>query len=128
MQLCREREVIFNRVCRPEYFGVFTTDDCFDHLDLDIKGQRRREAVHVNFVGSNSLRLQEDLLSFLFWELNNLVFDRRTVSWSNSLNDTRVQRRFVEVSLDDLGRRLGGIGNIAWQLSIEHTENGAQRV
>ena len=119
MELGWEAEVVFNSVGGPEDLGVLTADDGLHQLDLDIEWQGGGEAIDVDFIGANALRFEEDLVALLICEPHNLVFDRRAVSWSNALDNPGVERGLVQIGLDDVGRCLGGISDVAWQLASD---------
>src|SRR5690606_23343474 len=73
------REVVLNRVRRPENLGVLAPLDGADHLELQVVRQRGREPVDVDLVRRDALGLEEDLVTFLVGEADDLVLDRRTV-------------------------------------------------
>jgi hypothetical protein len=46
-----------------------------DHLQLDLRRKRRREAVDVEERGGESLRLEKQLMAIAIREPNDLVFE-----------------------------------------------------
>jgi hypothetical protein len=90
--LSGKRKIILDCIRRTKDLGAFATNDSLDHFDLDFKRQAGREAVDLDFVGGDTLWLEEDLLSFFIRELNNFVLNRRAVARAHAFNDPGVER------------------------------------
>src|SRR5258707_7966413 len=125
MELVWKRKVVFDCIGGSEDFSVLASDNRLDHGNLDLERQARRKAIDIDFVGGDSLRLQEDLLAFFFWELYDLVFDGGAVPRSDPFDDAGVHGRLVQVRLDDFRGRFGGVGNVTRQLAVQLVKDGA---
>ena len=78
------------------------------HLQLDIAGQARRDAVGVIFGCLQPLGLQEHLVPLLLREADDLVLDGWAVPRADSPDDARVQGGAGKPRTDRLvGRRIG---------------------
>ena len=82
-----------------------------DEIDLDLKWKTRGEAIHVDLIGGNSFRFQENLLPFFFRELNDFILDRWTVARPDALDRARVHWGFVQVFADQFGSRISREGD-----------------
>jgi hypothetical protein len=74
------------------------------------------DAVRIQLLGVQTLRLDEHLVAVLVGEANHLVFDRRAVARTGTLDLAGVHRRLVQVRADQLVRLLGGPGDVAQAL------------
>src|ERR1041384_5233393 len=92
-----------------------------DKLDLDIIGQARGEAGGVELFRVPALWLEEDLMARLITKLNNLIFNRRAIAGTNSLNSARIEWRPIEVPGNDCVRFCGRPRNPTGKLfHVEH--------
>ena len=128
MELGWEGEVVFDGVSRAHDFGVFAADDGVDHFDLDVERKGGGEAVDVDFVGGNAFGFEEDLLAFLFGELDDFVLDGGAVAGADAFDDAGIHGRFVEVGADDRGGGVGGVSDMAGELATLSWQDGAGRV
>jgi len=62
---------------------------------------------------------EEELVLELVGELDDFVFDRRTISWADRLDLTAVHGRAVNVVADDAVGFLGGEGDVARHLFVK---------
>ena len=95
MKLGWENKIIFHRIGWPENFGIFTTNDCPHHFNLNLKRQTGRTAIDIKLVCGNAFRLKKNLMTLFIRELDNFIFNRRTIARSNSFYLTRIHRRFM---------------------------------
>ena len=107
------REVVLDRVGGPEDFRLFATNDGMDHFDLNFKGEAGREPVDVDFIGGDPLWFQEDLMFWFVGEPDEFVFNARTITGSDALNDSGIHRGLVQILQDDLPGAIGGMGDVA---------------
>ena len=70
-----KREVIFDSVGGAHDVRLFAANNGSNQSDLDLERQAGREAVHIDFVGGDSLRFEKNLLPFLFRELDDFILD-----------------------------------------------------
>ena len=84
--------VVLDCIAGANHFGVFKTGDRRDHFCLDIDGHARGHAIHVNLIGVESLRLQEQLMPGLVGELYDLVLDRWAIAWPDGFDLPAVER------------------------------------
>ena len=75
MELRWEGKVIFYGIGWPKDLSSLTADDCLDNFKLYLEWQRRGKSIHINLIGGNSFRFQEDLVALLLRELNDLIFN-----------------------------------------------------
>src|SRR5208282_6383211 len=128
MKLSRESEVVFDCVGGAHDFRLFAANNGSNQCYLDLERQAGRETVDIDFVGRNSLRLEKNLLPFLFREFDDFIFYGWTVPRPDSFNDPRIHRGFVQVGADDLSSGIRGISDITRQLAINLGEDGTRRV
>ena len=86
------------------------------HCQLNILRQRRTHAPDIHFICMQSFRFYKYLMSLFICELNNLIFYRWAISWTCSLNNTRINRRSVQIITDDLMRLFICVGQPAGSL------------
>jgi len=86
------------------------------HLILNILRQWAGHSTHIHLRGLISLRFNEHLMSVLIRELNDFIFNRRTVSRTCSLNRPWKERWTVQIASDDLMRPFICIGQPAGSL------------
>ena len=75
---------------------------------LHVLGQRGRDAVRIDGVVVETLRLEEDLVAAALLEADDLVFDRGAIARADALDGAGVHRRAVEIGGDD------GVGRLRW--------------
>src|SRR6185437_14506501 len=118
-QLRRGIVVVLDGVPGPRHLRTLEPRDRMQELELDVRGQGGRESVDVQLVGVEPLGLKEDLVPRSIRELHDLVFDRGTVPRTPPADRSAVERRLLEVILDDLLHRLAGPGDPAGDLPRE---------
>ena len=69
--------------------GVLAPLDGAHQRELHVEGQRGRDTVRVDFLRGQPLGLEEDLVLVSLRETHDLVLDRWTVTWSDTLDHTR---------------------------------------
>ncbi len=104
-ELRRGEVVVLDGVPRLRHLHLLQARDRPEQLELDLGRQAGRDAVHVQLVRLQALRLQEHLMPLRLGELHDLVLDRRAVPRSPRADRPAVQRRFRQVPLDDLPYR-----------------------
>ena len=55
-------------------------------------------------------------MTFLIWETDNLCFDRRAITWADTLDNAVCHRGAMNVVTNDFMGFLVGIGEVAWSL------------
>ena len=90
MELGREGKVVFHGISGPHDFGVFASDNRVNHLHLNVKWQACGKAVDVDFVGGDSFRFEEKLLSLLFREFHDLILNGRAIARADTFNHARI--------------------------------------
>ena len=108
-QLTGINAVILNCICIPNDFYMLQSRNGPVHRVLHILRKRTRHTAQVHFIGIQSFRLHEDLVTVLIRELYHLVFNRRTISGARSLNRTGKQRRPIEIGPYNLMGFLAGV-------------------
>src|SRR6267142_1183579 len=101
-ELRRRIVVVLDRITRARHAGALETRDGVQELQLHGDGQGSREAVHVQLGGIEPLGLEEDLVALGRRELHDLVLDRGAIAWPATADRTAVQRRLLQVALDDV--------------------------
>ena len=99
-----------------------------DHFDLNFEGKAGREPVDVDFIGGDPLWFQEDLMFWFVGEPDVFVFNARTITGSDALNDSGVHRGLVQILQDDLPGAIGGMGDVAGFLTAMSCQDGSRRV
>src|SRR5690606_819369 len=80
-QLARVDMVVFYGVAGAQDARALQPRQRPHELQLYILRQRGGDAVGIDGVVVQPLRLEEDLVAFTIGEADDLVFDRRTVAW-----------------------------------------------
>ena len=128
MKLGRESEIIFDRICRSQNFGVLTADDGPNHVHLDLEGQTGRTTIDVIFVRTDAFGFEENLVTLLFGKLDDFIFDGGTIARTDAFDLPGIHGRFVEVLADDLGRLFSCESDMARQLAIDPVQDGTRRI
>ena len=71
------------------------------HLLLDIIRHGRRHAVDIHLVREASFRLDKDLVPVVVRKFDHFIFDGRTVSGADTLDNSCINRRPADVPADD---------------------------
>ena len=87
--------VVFDRVARPRHVRPLQAAYRMHDTQLHVEWQRGRDAVRIDLVGIEALRLQEDLVRGASGEAADLVLDRRAVARPGALDLAVVERRAV---------------------------------
>src|SRR6267378_4701272 len=101
-ELRRRVVIVLDRITRARHAGALETRDGVQELQLHGDGQGSREAVHVQLGGIEPLGLEEDLVALGRRELHDLVLDRGAIAWPATADRAAVQRRLLQVALDDV--------------------------
>ena len=86
-------------------------------LELYGDGEGSGEPVDVQLTRVESLGLEEDLVALGGRELHDLVLDRGAVARAAAADRAAIQRRLLEVALNDLLQFLAGPRDPAWHLA-----------
>ncbi len=70
--------------------GLLEARDGAHQVHLDVIGQAGGDTVRVDLVGTQALRLHEDLVAVLVREAHDLVLDGRAVARAHTLDEARV--------------------------------------
>jgi hypothetical protein len=100
-------EVVLDGVARPHDLGVLEAGDAVHQPLLHVERKGRRDAVGVDLLRLESVRLEDHLVPLTIGEANDLVLDGRTVANPGGVDDAGIERRAVEVVADEgvRGRR-----------------------
>ena len=110
--------IVLNRVPRPHHLGAIEPGDRLEDRQLHINRQRSAHAVHVDLVRVQALGLQEKLVRQFVGKLDDLVFNRGTITRPRRMNLSAVHRRTMHVLANDAMRLFGGERDIARHLRI----------
>ena len=83
-----------------------------DQLALDSAREAHRKTVHVDLVGVDPLRLEEDLVPFPMGKSHDLVFERRAIPRSHTADLPVEQRRLVDVPANQIVNALGRVEQV----------------
>src|SRR5262249_9704081 len=117
---CRQI-VVFDRVGRANHDGTFQTRQRVHNLMLYFNRQARRAPLQINFVGRPALGLEKERMTVLVSKTDHLVFDRRTVSRTDTVNQSGVHWRLVQIGTNCLVGPLGRARLVARHLLAERT-------
>ena len=116
-KLRRRIIVILDRIAGACHARALEPRDRVQELELHGDGEGSGQPVHVELGRVEALGLEEDLVALRRWELHDLVFDGRAIARPATTDGTAVQRRFLQVSLDDFLHFLAGPCDPAWDLT-----------
>jgi hypothetical protein len=108
VDLVRPNHIVFDRISISKNRSPLASGHRVHDRVLHILGQRGRDAVAVDLVGVERLRLEEDMVFAAIGEAHDLVLDRGAVARAALCIDLAgVHRRAVEVRADEFvcGRR-----------------------
>ena len=97
LQLHRRTVIILNRVAVMHNTGILTARQVPDNLILNVFGQRRANAIAVNNLLLQLLRLKKYLVTLPVGKTNNLGLDARAISRPGRFYLARIKRRTVEI-------------------------------
>ena len=101
MKRGRLDEIVFDRVTGPDHLCRLEALHTAENLALYIDRQTRRHPVHINLVGIDTFRLENNLMPILILEFDDLVLDRGTISRSDSLDLPAIEWRPAHVGAND---------------------------
>ena len=102
LQIDRTNTIILDRISISYDPDILQSLHTPYHLILNILRERAGHSSHIHLICKFALRLYKNLMSRLIRKLHNLILDRRTVSWSCTLNHTGKQWRTVDIITNDL--------------------------
>src|SRR4029078_7449338 len=89
-QLARIDIVVLDGIAGPDDARGLETWDGLEERMLHVLGQRGRDAVRIDGVVVETLRLEKDLVAAALLEANDLVFDRGTIARADTLDGAGV--------------------------------------
>src|ERR1700675_3648939 len=89
--------VVLNRVPGPHHLGIFKPRYRLQNRQLHINRQRSAHAVDIDLVRIQPLGLQKKLVRQFVGELDDLVFNRRTITRPRRLNLPAIHRRAMHI-------------------------------
>ena len=101
-QLGRLDEVVFNRVAGPQHHRLFQPRQRMHEIVLDLRRKTHREAVDVDLVDVQTLRLEKNLVPLAVRKPHHLVFERRAIARADTGDLAVEQRRVVDVGANQL--------------------------
>ena len=107
-QLARIDIVVLDGIAGPDDARGLEAWDGLEERMLHVLGQRGRDAVRIDGVVVETLRLEKDLVAAALLEADDLVFDRGTIARADALDGAGVHRRAIEIGGDD------GVGGLRW--------------
>ncbi len=115
-QLARVDGVIFDCVAGPDHFRALQAGNRCDHGNLHVDGHAGGHAIHVDLVGVEALRLEKNLVPQLVGEFDDLIFNGRAVTRTDSLNLAAVERRARNGLAENAVRLFVGVADVALDL------------
>ncbi len=116
LQRTRVKVVVFDRVARSQDVRVLEAKHRVNGGQLNVKGQRGRDAVRIELVCGQPFRLEVDLVRRLVGKTIDLVLDARTVARPHPFDHAGEHRAAVETRADDLVSSLVGVRDPARDL------------
>ena len=110
--------IVFDRVARPDHRRLSSPGMVAEQRALHLFRQRCGDAVGINRVVVESLRLEENLMAVTLAEPHDLVFDRRAIARTATGDLAGIHRRAMHIGADDFMRGVGGAGDAALDLRI----------
>ena len=104
--------------------GVLQTGDGVEHLQLHLLRHGGGEALHVQLLGAEPHRLDEQLVAGLVGEAHHLRLDGRAVPGADTLDDAGVDGAAVKVLADDAVGLGVGIRQVADGAVLRHLLRG----
>ena len=83
------------------------------HFLLHIFRQRAGHTANVHLICVHSLWLNKHLMSFFICKTNYFILNRRAITWTSSLDHTRIQRGTIQIGTDNIMGSLIGISQPA---------------
>src|SRR5579862_3516799 len=110
--------IVFDGVAGAQHVGSLEAGDRLQDRQLHIYRERGAHAVDVNLVRLQPLRFEIELMRLLVGKLDDLVFDRGTVTRADRLDLAAIHRRTVHVLANDAVGFRSGPGNVAGHLRV----------
>src|SRR6202023_3795644 len=111
LEIARIEEVVLDGITGAREMRVLEAADGAHELALHLEGQAGGDAVGVDLVSVQSLRLDENLMRRLVREAHHLVLDRGTVARADAFDRAGEHRGAVGGRPDDVVRPLVCIRN-----------------
>ena len=112
--------VVLDGVSRPHDVSVLQPADRVHQVELNVERQTRGDAVRVELVRRQALRLDENLVARLAGEAVHLVLDGGAVARTDALDHAGKHGRAIEGPPDDFVCALIGVRDPARQLTGMH--------
>src|SRR5690625_267852 len=80
--------IVFNRISGTENFYIFKTGNSFQSFKLNVFRQRSGKSVYIIFNRIPAFGFDKNLMSFPFGKPVNLIFNRRAIPGSGTLNSS----------------------------------------
>jgi hypothetical protein len=72
---------------------------------LHFVGQTGGDAIQIDFVRVDSLRLKKDLMPILLVKTDDFILNRRAIPWPNSFNGSRIENPCTPWGVHTKGKR-----------------------
>ena len=93
--------IIFDRIAVADHLRVLKPRDRRKESVLHRRRQRGRNPVRIDRVIFEPFRLEENLMALALFKTDDLVFDRRAIARPPARDRAAINRRLIEVRLDD---------------------------
>ncbi len=117
MELPGIDEIVFDRIARPDHPRPLEAGNGGQQLQLHIPGQRGGDSVGINRGIVEPLGLQEDLVAVAAGEAHHLVLDGGAIARTDTLDLAGIERRPVQIGLDQPMGTGGRAGDVALNLA-----------
>ena len=98
--------IVLDGIARDHHLDAPEPVHVPQHAQLDVCRQRGRDAIRINEIRVEPLRLEEDLVPLSVPEPMDLVFNRGAIAWPGRPDRSREERRSVEICADEVVRLL----------------------
>src|SRR5262249_46084607 len=117
-KLARIDVIVFDGVAGTNKLRILQTGNRCDQCMLHVSRKRCRNSIRIDGVIVQTFRLQKNLVTVALAELNDLVFDRWTITRTTACDLSRVHRRTMDIVAYDFVRGFHGARDAAFDLRI----------
>src|SRR6266581_759253 len=108
--------IIFHGITHAHHLNVLQRGNTTQHGQLHILRQAGIHPLNIDSTRTPAFRLQENLVRNFIGETHDLIFNGRTIARPNTLDNSRVKRRAMEVVANNLVRLFRRTHKITGQL------------
>ncbi len=117
LEIPRIEEIVLDGIAGASDVGILEAPDRTDDLHLHVEWQAGGDPVRIEFMGSQTFRLDENLVRGLVSEPGDLVLNGGTVTGAYPFDHSGVHGAAIQIVADHVVGTLVGVGDVAGDLA-----------